>query len=211
MTMTASSKLNKIEKAKAEKAGLAVKEELEHFAEIGWEAVDKTDLEMRLKWLGIFYRPVTPGKFMLRLRIPNGVITSVQMGVLAEIVQRYGDDGSADITTRQNLQLRGVHLEDMPDIFRQLKSVGLTTIQSGMDNVRNLTGSPAAGIDPDELIDTRELNQKLQDMITNQGEGNPLSPIYLANLILPLKELGIILSMLKLTMSPLFPPIKTVN
>ena len=173
MTMTASSKLNKIEKAKAEKAGLALKEELEHFAEIGWEAVDKTDLEMRLKWLGIFYRPATPGKFMLRLRIPNGVITSVQTGVLAEIVQRYGDDGSADITTRQNLQLRGVHLEDMPDIFRQLKSVGLTTIQSGMDNVRNLTGSPAAGIDPDELIDTRELNQKLQDMITNNGEGNP--------------------------------------
>ena len=144
--MTASSKLNKIEKAKAEKAGLAVKEELEHFAEIGWEAVDKTDLEMRLKWLGIFYRPVTPGKFMLRLRIPNGVITSVQMGVLAEIVQRYGDDGSADITTRQNLQLRGVHLEDMPDIFRQLKSVGLTSIQSGMDNVRNLTGSPPQGL-----------------------------------------------------------------
>ena len=173
MTASTNSKLNKIEKAKAEKAGLAVKEELEHFAEIGWEAVDKTDLEMRLKWLGIFYRPVTPGKFMLRLRIPNGVMTSKQMGVLAEIVQRYGDDGSADITTRQNLQLRGVHLEDMPDIFRKLKSVGLTSIQSGMDNVRNLTGSPAAGIDPDELIDTRELNQKLQDMITNNGEGNP--------------------------------------
>ena len=107
MTASTNSKLNKIEKAKAEKAGLAVKEELEHFAEIGWEAVDKTDLEMRLKWLGIFYRPVTPGKFMLRLRIPNGVMTSKQMGVLAEIVQRYGDDGSADITTRQNLQLRG--------------------------------------------------------------------------------------------------------
>lgn len=170
----ATGKLNKIEKAKAEKQGLAVKDELEYFAEIGWEAVDKTDLEMRLKWLGIFYRPVTPGKFMLRLRIPNGVMTSEQMRVLAEIVQRYGDDGSADITTRQNLQLRGVHLEDMPDIFRKLKAVDLTSIQSGMDNVRNLTGSPAAGIDPDELIDTRELNQQLQDMITNKGEGNPV-------------------------------------
>ncbi|MEB3310086.1 MAG: ferredoxin--nitrite reductase [Snowella sp.] len=167
-------KLNKIEKAKAEKPGLAVKNELEHFAEIGWDAIDKTDLEVRLKWLGIFYRPVTPGKFMLRLRIPNGVITSKQMQTLAAIVQRYGDEGSADITTRQNLQLRGVHLGDMPEIFQQLKAVGLTSIQSGMDNVRNLTGSPVAGIDPDELIDTRELNQKLQDMITHQGEGNPL-------------------------------------
>jgi ferredoxin-nitrite reductase len=165
-------KLNKIEKAKAEKEGLAVKEELEKFAQIGWEAVDKTDLEMRLKWLGVFYRPVTPGKFMLRLRIPNGVMSSSQMHLLAEIVQRYGDDGSADITTRQNIQLRGVRLEDLPDIFRQLESVGLTSIQSGMDNVRNITGSPVAGIDPDELIDTRQLSQKLQDLITNHNEGS---------------------------------------
>ena len=165
-------KLNKIEKAKAEKDGLAVKDELEHFAQIGWEAVDKTDLELRLKWLGIFYRPVTPGKFMLRLRIPNGIVNSQQMCVLAEIVQRYGDDGSADITTRQNIQLRGVRLEDMPEIFRKLKTVAITSVQSGMDNVRNLTGSPVVGIDPDELIDTRELVQKLQDMITNNGQGN---------------------------------------
>jgi len=165
-------KLNKIETAKAEKDGLAVKDELEHFARIGWEAMDKTDLELRLKWLGIFFRPVTPGQFMLRLRIPNGYLDSDKMRVLAEIVQRYGDDGSADITTRQNIQLRGVRLEDIPDIFRRLKAVGLTTVQSGFDNVRNLTGSPVAGIDPDELFDTRELLQKLQDAITNHGEGN---------------------------------------
>ena len=165
-------KLNKIEKAKAEKDGLAVKDQLEDFAKIGWEALDKTDLEMRLKWLGIFYRPVTPGKFMLRLRIPNGLLTSEKMRLLAEIVQRYGEDGSADITTRQNIQLRGVRLEDIPDIFRRLKDMGMTSIQSGFDNVRNLTGSPVVGIDPDELIDTRELVQKLQDAITNNGEGN---------------------------------------
>lgn len=171
-TTTTTPKLNKIEKAKAEKDGLAVKDEIEYFAKIGWEALDKTDLEMRLKWLGIFYRPVTPGKFMLRLRIPNGCLNSEKIRVLAEIVQRYGDEGSADITTRQNIQLRGVRLEDIPDIFRKLKTVGMTSVQSGFDNVRNLTGSPVAGIDRDELIDTRELLQKLQDMITNNGEGN---------------------------------------
>ncbi|MBD2577335.1 ferredoxin--nitrite reductase [Oscillatoria sp. FACHB-1406] len=164
---------NKFEKFKAEKDGLAVKDELERFAQMGWEAVDKTDLEHRLKWLGIFYRPVTPGKFMLRLRIPNGILTSEQMQTLAEIVQRYGEDGSADITTRQNLQLRGLRLEDMPDIFQRLKAVGMTSVQSGMDNVRNITGSPVAGIDGDELIDTRELVKNVQDMITNSGEGNP--------------------------------------
>jgi ferredoxin-nitrite reductase len=165
-------KLNPIEKLKAEKDGLAVKDELEHFAKIGWEAVDKKDLEQRLKWLGIFYRPVTPGKFMLRLRVPNGCLNTKQMRCLAEIIQRYGEDGSADVTTRQNIQLRGVRLEDIPEIFRKLKAVGLTSIQSGMDNVRNITGSPVAGIDAEELIDTRELCQKLQDRITNYGEGN---------------------------------------
>ncbi|MDQ2097619.1 MAG: ferredoxin--nitrite reductase [Tychonema bourrellyi B0820] len=165
--------LNKFEKLKAEKDGLALKAELDNFAEIGWEAMDATDREHRLKWLGIFFRPVTPGKFMMRLRLPNGIITSNQTRTLAEIVQRYGDDGSADITTRQNLQLRGIRIEDLPDIFRRLKEVDLTSIQSGMDNVRNVTGSPVAGLDADELFDTRELAIEVQDMITNKGEGNP--------------------------------------
>lgn len=164
--------LNKFEKFKAEKDGLAIKDELDHFAQIGWEAMDKTDLEHRLKWVGVFYRPVTPGKFMMRLRVPNGILSGEQMRVLGEIVQRYGDDGNADITTRQNLQLRGIRIEDIPDIFQRLKSVGMTSVQSGMDNVRNITGSPMAGLDADELIDTRELVQKVQDMITNYGQGN---------------------------------------
>ncbi len=172
MVNKAPAKLNKFEKFKAEKDGLAVKDEIEKFAQQGWEAIDKTDLEHRLKWLGIFYRPVTPGKFMLRMRTPSGIVTSEQMQIYAGIVQKYGEDGSADITTRQNIQLRGVRLEDIPDIFRQFDAVGLTSIQSGMDNVRNITGSPMAGIDADEIIDTRELVQKVQDMITNEGKGN---------------------------------------
>ncbi len=165
--------LNKFEKFKAEKDGLAVKEQLEHFAQLSWEEMDETDRDHRLKWVGVFFRPVTPGKFMLRMRLPNGILTTTQMRVLAEVVQRYGEDGNADITTRQNLQLRGIRLEDIPDIFNRFKVVGLTSVQSGMDNVRNITGSPVAGIDAAELIDTRELVQQVQDMITNHGEGNP--------------------------------------
>jgi ferredoxin-nitrite reductase len=172
-TIETQASLNKFERLKAEKDGLAVKAELEQFAQIGWEAMDEIDRDHRLKWLGIFFRPVTPGKFMMRLRLPSGIITSNQTRTLAEIVQRYGDDGSADITTRQNLQLRGIRIEDLPDIFRRLKEVDLTSIQSGMDNVRNITGSPVAGLDADELIDTRELADQVQDMITNCGEGNP--------------------------------------
>lgn len=165
-------KLNKFERFKAEKDGLAVKEELQKFAQMGWEAIDETDLTQRLKWLGVFFRPVTPGRFMVRLRVPSGILSSQKMRVLAEVVQRYGEEGSADITTRQNLQLRGILLEDIPDIFERFHRVGLTSIQSGMDNVRNITGSPVAGIDAAELIDTRGLVYKLQDMITNNGQGN---------------------------------------
>jgi ferredoxin-nitrite reductase len=165
--------LNKFEKFKAEKDGLAVKTQLDHFAQLGWEAMDETDREHRLKWLGVFFRPVTPGKFMVRMRLPNGILTSTQMRVLGEVVQRYGEDGNIDITTRQNLQLRGIRIEDIADIFRRFESVGLTSVQSGMDNVRNITGSPVAGIDADELFDTRELVQQVQDMITNNGQGNP--------------------------------------
>ncbi len=168
----AAPKLNKFEKFKAEKDGLAVKPELKRFAEMGWESVDETDLTHRLKWLGIFFRPVTPGQFMLRLRMPNGLLSSQKLRVLAEVIQRYGDDGSADITTRQNIQLRGIRLEDIPDIFERFEAVGLTSMQSGMDNVRNITGSPVAGIDANEVIDTRGFVRKLQDMITNNGEGN---------------------------------------
>jgi len=170
---TPTATLNKFEKFKAEKDGLAVKNELDYFASIGWEAMDATDREHRLKWLGVFFRPVTPGKFMMRLRLPNGILNSQQMRVLADIIQRYGSDGNADITTRQNIQLRGIRIEDIPEIFNKMKAVDLTSIQSGMDNVRNITGSPVADLDANELIDTRELVQKVQDMITNKGEGNP--------------------------------------
>ena len=171
-------KLNKLEQAKAKKHPLSVKQELDDFARMGWEAMEEYDREKALKWLGLFHRPVTPGKFMLRMRIPNGIVTSSQMRVLADIVQRCGkaagfqDQGNADITTRQNIQLRGIRIEDVPDIFDQLRKAGMTSMQSGMDNVRNLTGSPVAAIDGNELIDTRGLIRNLQDMITNHGEGN---------------------------------------
>ncbi|MFN6486795.1 MULTISPECIES: ferredoxin--nitrite reductase [unclassified Nostoc] len=174
MTDTATTtNLNKFEKLKAEKDGLAIKSEIEKFAALGWEAMNETDRDHRLKWVGVFFRPVTPGKFMMRLRMPNGILSSSQMRVLAQVVQRYGDDGCADITTRQNIQLRGIRIEDLPDIFDRLHAVGLTSVQSGMDNVRNITGDPVAGLDADELYDTRELVQQIQDMLTNKGQGNP--------------------------------------
>lgn len=164
---------NKFETLKAEKDGLALKDELEQFAAAGWENIPTDDREHRLKWLGVFWRKRTPGEFMMRLRIPGGILSSEQMRLLATLIQAYGESGVADITTRQNIQLRGIAIADVPEIMAHLKSVGLTSVQSGMDNVRNITGSPLAGLDPNEVIDIRALTVAVQNAITNHGEGNP--------------------------------------
>jgi ferredoxin-nitrite reductase len=164
---------NKIEDLKMAKDGLALKAEIDRFAEIGWEAIDDDDLQYRLKWLGIFFRKSTPGRFMVRMRVPNGLINNDQMRVLASVVEKCGEHGVADITTRQNIQMRGILIEDVPEMLAKFRSVGLTSVQSAMDNIRNITGSPVAGLDANELYDTRELAIQVQNLLTNNGEGNP--------------------------------------
>lgn len=163
--------LSKIERAKAELCGLDLAPRLEELGRQGWEALDEATLTIRLKWLGIFFRPVTPGRFMVRLRLPNGVITSGQLAALAETVDRCGEHGSADITTRQNIQLRGLLLEDMAPLMAALADVGMTSRQSGHDNPRNITGNPLAGIDPEEFVDTRPLVDAIQAALL--GEAGP--------------------------------------
>jgi ferredoxin-nitrite reductase len=154
--------LSKIEQAKADLCGLDLAPRLAELAAQGWENLDEATLTIRLKWLGIFFRPVTPGRFMVRLRLPNGVIQADQLDVLADVVDRCGEEGSADITTRQNIQLRGLLLEDMAPLLAELEAVGLTSRQSGHDNPRNITGNPLAGIDPEEIVDTRPLVEAIQ-------------------------------------------------
>ncbi|MFM9088503.1 MAG: ferredoxin--nitrite reductase [Cyanobium sp.] len=156
---------NKIEQAKAGFCGLDLEPRLGELAAAGWESLDEATLTIHLKWLGIFFRPVTPGRFMVRLRLPNGLIQADQLELLADVVDRCGDHGSADITTRQNLQLRGLLLEDMPPLLRDLERVGLTSRQSGHDNPRNVTGNPLAGIDPEEFVDTRPLVAAIQEAL----------------------------------------------
>ena len=167
------SKLSRIERAKAERCGLDLAPRLEELGAAGWQSLDEDDLTIRLKWLGIFFRPVTPGRFMVRLRLPNGVITAAQLELLADVVDRCGEEGSADITTRQNLQLRGLLLEDMAPLMRAIETVGLTSRQSGHDNPRNITGNPLAGIDPEEFVDTRPLVSAIQTrLLADDGPRN---------------------------------------
>ena len=154
---------NKIEELKREKDGLDVLPDLYRYAVEGVEAIPADDLE-RLKWYGLFHRKATPGYFMLRMRIPNGVLSSEQIAAVGEIANRCGR-GTADITTRQNIQLRWITIEDAPWVLQRLAAAGLNSQQSGMDNVRNVVGCPIAGLDADELLDARGLADRLQQAI----------------------------------------------
>lgn len=172
-------KSNKFEKVKNQKCGSKMWTEVSELASLiregktTWEELDLDDIDIRLKWAGLFHRRKrTPGKFMMRLKVPNGELTSDQLRFLAESIAPYGTDGCADITTRANIQLRGITLEDSDRIITGLIDRGLTSFMSGMDNVRNITGSPIAGIDPHELIDSRPLCHELNAMITADGHGN---------------------------------------
>ncbi len=107
-----------------------------------------------LRFQGLFYVGPTQDSYMCRLRIPGGIIDSRQLRGVADIADELAG-GFADVTTRANLQLRLIPARNAPDIVLRLVDLGLTSQGSGADNVRNVTGSPTAGIDPQELIDTR--------------------------------------------------------
>jgi ferredoxin-nitrite reductase len=161
-TMTGNGSANAIEALKAVRDGLDVIGDLPRYAESGWQAIPKDDVE-RLKWWGIFLRRQSegePGYFMVRVRIPNGIATAAQVRELAAISQELGR-GVLDVTTRQQLQLRWIRIEDVPELLARLRRVGLTTLQTGMDNVRNVVGCPLAGLVRTELFDASEVVRAL--------------------------------------------------
>ena len=143
--------MNKIEEYKNEKDGLDVLGDIPRYAAEGWQAITDGDRE-RLKWAGVFFRRQTPGHFMMRVRMPNGITTAMQLRTLAEISGEFGK-GFADITTRQQVQLRWFTIHDVPAIWERLRSVDLVSLQTGMDNIRNVVGCPASGLTPNELFD----------------------------------------------------------
>jgi ferredoxin-nitrite reductase len=106
---------------------------------------------------------------MCRLRIPNGILNAWQMRGLADAADSFGG-GYADVTTRANLQVREIPANHAVDLLLAVQALGLTSRGSGADNIRNITGSPTAGIDPQELIDTRPLCSAMHHYILNHRE-----------------------------------------
>ena len=150
--------------------GLRILEHLPQILERGVDLLTPAEKEL-LKWLGIFYRRPTPGKFMMRIRMPNGFARSKQLRAIADLSRRLGNQ-VADITTRQQIELRGFTLDSVPEMWEKLRGVDLRSLQTGQDNVRNINGCPLAGLNQNELLDASPVVQDLHRIIVREA-GNP--------------------------------------
>jgi len=121
------------------------------------------------KFHGLFFVAPAQNSFMCRLRIPGGILNSFQLRGIAAIARDLGG-GYADITTRANFQIREIAAKNPPEVLMRLAEIGLTSRGAGADNIRNITGSPTAGIDAQELIDTRPHCRALHHFILNHRE-----------------------------------------
>lgn len=157
-------KLSNEEKAKRDENPLDAYARLKSDAEAGRfpKGVDN----FRWRYHGLFYVAPAQDAFMCRLRIPNGILKHWQFAHVAELAERYGG-GYAHATTRANLQIREIAAANGPALIEGLCDAGLTPKGSGADNIRNVTGSATAGIDPCELIDTRPYAREWHHHILN--------------------------------------------
>lgn len=123
----------------------------------------------RYKFHGLFYVAPNQDAFMLRLRLSGGILSGRHAKGLCMVAERFGG-GYVDVTTRANLQIREIDAAHAVAVLEAIHELGLTSRGAGADNIRNITGSPTAGIDPQELIDTRPLTRELYHHILNHRE-----------------------------------------
>jgi len=175
-------KAQRVERLKRSKNAWDHFDEIQQFARIGFESIPP-------EWLGTYFRSwgvytqgdgvgVIGGKngegqaipfFMVRIRIPNGLMRSEQVRTIANLAEKYGR-GVADITVRQNIQLHWVTIESLPNVLQSLWNVGLTTTGACGDVARNITGCPLAGLDGEEIIDASPLALQIDRELGGNSE-----------------------------------------
>ncbi|MBL1115112.1 nitrite/sulfite reductase [Streptomyces sp. 110] len=161
--------LNGNEQTKKDDDGLNVRTRIETiYAHRGFDSIDGADLRGRMRWWGLYTQRkpgIDGGKtailepeelddeyFMMRVRVDGGRLTTEQLRVVGEISEEFAR-GTADITDRQNVQYHWIRIEDVPEIWKRLEAVGLSTTEACGDTPRVIVGSPVAGIAEDEIID----------------------------------------------------------
>jgi ferredoxin-nitrite reductase len=144
-------KRNSVERLKRDKSPLGMLDELPALIAAGYERIPEEDI-VRLKWWGLYHDKPKIGTFMLRVKIPGGIVSPAQLRTIGEISKLYGR-GEGELTTRQNVQLHYIELAALPDVFERLHAAGLTSAGACGDTVRNITGCPVAGLSHGELFD----------------------------------------------------------
>ncbi len=175
-------KAQRVERLKREKNPWEAFEEIRGFARNGFPAIPPEWLGTYLRWWGVYTQGdgagVVGGQngegkalpcFMVRIRIPNGILRSSQMHAIADLSRRFGR-GVADITVRQNIQLHWVTAEALPEVITALEQHGLNTIGACGDVVRNITGCPVAGLDADEVCDVSPLAIEASQLLAGNAE-----------------------------------------
>jgi sulfite reductase (ferredoxin) len=178
--------LNGNEQTKKDDDGLNVRTRIETiYAHRGFDSIDGADLRGRMRWWGLYTQRkpgIDGGKtailepeelddkyFMLRVRIDGGRLTTEQLRVIGEVSQEFAR-GTADLTDRQNVQYHWIRIEDVPEIWRRLEGVGLSTTEACGDTPRVILGSPVAGIAEDEIIDGTPAIEEIQRTIIGNKE-----------------------------------------
>ncbi len=170
-------KAQRIERLKLAKNPWECFEEIKEFARKGRDSVLPEWTALYFRWWGIYTQGdgagVVAGNggegkstkyFMLRIRLPNGLLRSNQLRMIASLAERHGRS-VADITVRQNIQLHWLTIEDLPGVIESLAAVGLTPKSACGDVPRNLTGCPVAGIAPEEICDASPLLLEANDLL----------------------------------------------
>jgi sulfite reductase (ferredoxin) len=170
------------ERLKREKNPWECLDEIREFAKRGFAAIPSEWLSTYFRYWGVYTQGDGAGAiggtggegqavphFMVRIRIPNGLLRSNQVRAIADGCKRFAR-GIADLTVRQNIQLHWVTIEDLADLLDQLWRAGLTTMGSCGDDTRNITGCPLAGVDADEILDASPLARELDQFFVGNAD-----------------------------------------
>jgi len=155
-------RLNDVEHIKLQKDGLDVIQTIiDNYSKEGYSSITSEDMN-RFKWAGVYEQKPKEGYFMMRVRINSGIMSSKQAKVLADIAKDYGR-GVANVTTRGAVQFHWVQIEDLPKTFEKLNACCLSSFEACGDCPRTIVGNPLAGIDKDELMDTTDLIEQVNN------------------------------------------------
>jgi ferredoxin-nitrite reductase len=180
-TLRKNQRLNKVEKFKLERHPLEVREAiLTTYSKKGIESMSEVPGEVeRLKWVGIYPQNQGGNAFMIRIKVPGGVLSSEQAQVIGQIAIDFANgpipnphfgNNFLDLTTRQDVQMHWIKMEDVPEIWRRLEEVGMTTVQACGDSARNVLCCPVSGLGREEIINAYPVAQAISDYFTGNRE-----------------------------------------